>query len=60
MELLGEPLSHTAKPHPAAVPGHRMTTLLQKMTVFLHDYDQGLYPNYWALVTTHYIAGSEP
>jgi len=46
--------------HPAALPGHRMTTLLQKMTVFLNDHDQGLYPNYWSLVTTHYIAANEP
>ena len=46
--------------HPAHVPGHRMTTLLQKITVFLNDYDQGLYPDYWSMITTHYIAGGRP
>ena len=30
------------------------------MTGFLNDHGQGLYPNYWALVTTHYIAGNGP
>jgi hypothetical protein len=46
--------------HPANLPGHRMTTLLQMMTVFLKDYDQGLYTDYGELVTTHFIAGNEP
>ena len=47
-------------PHPAWVPGFRMITLLQKFSVFFADYDAGLYPDYWSLVTTHYISGSEP
>lgn len=42
--------------HPARVPGHRLTTLLQKIPVFLKDYDEGSYPDYWTLVTTHFIA----
>ena len=46
--------------HPASVPGYRMITLLQKISVFLEDYPEGLYPDYWRLVTTHYIAGVEP
>lgn len=46
--------------HPAYIPGHRMTPLLQSIPVFLKDYDQGLYPTYWNMVTTHYIAGSKP
>jgi len=46
-------------PHPAWVPGDNMITLLQKFPVFLEDYRQGLYPDYWSLVTTHYIAGSK-
>ncbi len=41
--------------HPARLPGHRMTTLLQKMSVFLKDYQAGLYPDYWSLVTTNYL-----
>jgi hypothetical protein len=42
-------------PHPAHVPGHRSTTLLQKMSIFLADYDQGAYTDYWDLVTTHFM-----
>jgi len=43
-------------PHPAQAANHRLTTLLQKMAVFVDDYRQGLYTDYWTLVTTHYIA----
>lgn len=42
--------------HPAQVPGHRITTLLQQMNVFLRDYDEGRYQSYTDMVTTHYIA----
>lgn len=45
--------------HPAHQPGHRTTTLLQKISVFLRDQDTYLYPSYWDLVTTHYIAGQK-
>jgi hypothetical protein len=45
--------------HPAYQPGHRTVTLLQKIPVFLHDQDTSLYPSYWDLVTTHYIAGQK-
>ena len=48
------------EPHPARVSPHRLTTLLQKMSVFLEDFDQGLYQDYWALVTTHFIQGDDP
>ena len=47
-------------PHPAQIPPHRLTTLLQLMTVFLKDYDQGLYEDYLKLVTLHYIAPEQP
>jgi hypothetical protein len=30
------------------------------MTVFLKDFDQGLYPDYGSLLTTHFIVGNEP
>ncbi len=43
-------------PHPARQPGHRLTTLLQKMTVFLKDYDEKLYTSYNELSLTNYIA----
>jgi hypothetical protein len=42
--------------HPAQLPGHRTTTLLQQMTVFLKDFGEGRYQNYTDLVMTHYIA----
>ena len=42
--------------HPAQLPGHRTTTLLQQMSVFLRDYDEGRYQSYTDMVTTHYIA----
>lgn len=38
----------------------RMATRLEKIGVFLKDYDQGLYTDYESLVTTHSIAGEEP
>lgn len=42
--------------HPAQVPGRRITTLLQQMSVFLRDYDEARYQSYNDLVLTHYIA----
>lgn len=42
--------------HPAQLPGHRTTTLLQQMTVFLKDVAEGRYQSYSDLVMTHYIA----
>lgn len=38
----------------------RMTTVLQKISVFLKDFDDGTYTDYGALVTTHPIFGDEP
>jgi len=46
--------------HPAQLPGHRTTTLLQQMTVFLRDFDEGRYQSYSDMVTTHYIAADSP
>jgi hypothetical protein len=46
--------------HPAMTGNHRLTTLLQKLTVFVDDYRQGLYTDYWTLVSTHYIAPRRP
>jgi hypothetical protein len=42
--------------HPAALPGHRMTPMLQRLSVFLKDFDDGLLTDYWSLTTTHHIA----
>jgi hypothetical protein len=35
---------------------YRTTTVLQKISVFLRDFDSGTYEDYWNLVTTHFIA----
>lgn len=45
--------------HPAQVPGHRITTVLQRIGVLLRDYGDGTSTNYWNLVTTDYIAGEK-
>jgi hypothetical protein len=45
--------------HPAQLSGHRLTTLLQQMTVFLKDFDEGRYQNYYNLITTNYIAAEK-
>ncbi len=37
------------------VRGMRMTMLLQKISVFLKDYDDGLYQDYRFLISTHFI-----
>ncbi|HLF84336.1 MAG TPA: hypothetical protein VI837_09195 [Blastocatellia bacterium] len=42
--------------HPARMAGQRSTSLLQRMVVFLTDYDAGRYQNYLDLISTHYIA----
>jgi hypothetical protein len=41
--------------HPARISGHLFTMLLQRIPVFLQDYDEGRYQYYHQLVTTHYI-----
>ncbi len=46
-------------PHPAAMSGHLLFTMLQQMTVFLKDFDEKRYPSYLDLITTHYISGDE-
>jgi hypothetical protein len=47
-------------PHPARLPGHRLATLLQRMTVFIKDFDEGRYQSYPDLVMTNYIAADKP
>jgi hypothetical protein len=47
-------------PHPARLSGHRATTLLQQMTVFLKDFDEGRYQSYYDLVSTNYIGPEKP
>jgi hypothetical protein len=46
--------------HPARLSGQRSTSLLQRIGVFLTDFDAGRYQNYTDLITTHYIAPDNP
>jgi hypothetical protein len=47
---------HMRYTHPARKQDHMSVTLLQRMSVFLKDYDEGLYPSYKELIVTNYIA----
>ncbi len=46
--------------HPAALPGHLSTTLLQPMQGFLKDYDAGTYRGYYDVIINRYIAPDKP
>ena len=41
--------------HPAAMPGHRSTTILQRIPRFLSLYDSGSLRNYWDICTMDYL-----
>ena len=41
--------------HPARLPGYQLCTFLQKVSVFLKDFDEGRYQSYQDLILTHYI-----
>jgi hypothetical protein len=42
--------------HPARLPGYQFCTFMQKLSVYLQDFDQGRYQSYMDLIMTHYIA----
>jgi hypothetical protein len=46
--------------HPARLPGYALCTFLQKLSVFLQDFDEGRYQTYSDLILTHYIAPDRP
>jgi hypothetical protein len=46
--------------HPEQLAGHFSTTLLQRMDVFVQDFDAGRYRSYTEMITTHYIAADKP
>lgn len=46
--------------HPASIGSHRLTMLLQRITVFLDDFRAGRFTDYWTLVRTDYIAARLP
>jgi hypothetical protein len=41
--------------HPTRLPGYQLCTFLQKLSVFLQDFDEGRYQSYRDLIMTHYI-----
>lgn len=45
--------------HPAGLPGFLSTTLLQKMTAFVKDYDDSIYHSYRDVIFSHYIAAEK-
>jgi hypothetical protein len=47
-------------PHPARLPGHRASTLLQQISVFLKDFSEGRYQSYFELVTINFIGPDKP
>ncbi len=46
--------------HPARMAGQQSTSLLQKMNVFLADFEAGRYHSYVDLISTNYIAPDNP
>lgn len=46
--------------HPAGLPGHLSTTLLQQMKVFVKDFDEGAYRSYGDVIFKNYIAADKP
>ncbi len=46
--------------HPAAVPGHISTTVMQLMTGFVKDFDSGKYRDYGDVIFNGYISGQKP
>ena len=45
---------------PARLPGYQLCNMLQKVSVFLQDFDQGRYKSYLDLIRTHFIAPDRP
>jgi hypothetical protein len=45
---------------PASLPGYQLCNMLQKVSIFLQDFDKGLYKSYRDLIVTHYIAPDRP
>ncbi len=41
--------------HPMQLPGYRLCTMLENISVFLKDYAEGRYQDYHDLIWTHYI-----
>ncbi len=46
--------------HPARLPGHSTFTLLQRIPVFVRDFDAGRHTSYDNLISTNYISAEQP
>jgi hypothetical protein len=46
--------------HPARLPGYQFCTFLQRLSVYLQDFNEGRYQSYLDLIMTHYIAPDRP
>ena len=46
---------HYGLPHPAALPGHRSTTVLQRIPLFLAHHEARPYRGYHDLATDEYV-----
>jgi hypothetical protein len=47
--------ANTWRPHPGAIPGHYLSTIMQSVTDFLANEDAGRNLTYWDIVTQDYI-----
>ena len=45
---------------PARLPGYQLCNFLQKVPVFLKEFDQGRYQSYWDLIMTDFIGPDRP
>jgi hypothetical protein len=45
--------------HPARVPGHRLATVLQQISAFIKDFDDGRYQTYGDLIMSGYIGAEK-
>jgi hypothetical protein len=45
--------------HPARVPGHRLATVLQQISTFIKDFDDGRYQTYGDLIMSGYIGAEK-
>jgi hypothetical protein len=45
--------------HPAILPGHQFVTLIQRIPVFLKDFEEGRYRYYTTLINSNYIAAGQ-
>lgn len=45
--------------HPARVPGHRLATVLQQISAFIKDFDDGRYQTYGDLIMSGYLGAEK-